>query len=364
MAALDLFYTFQFLKRLTTPFNKTDAFKEGLIDANGKLLKSPKSLKEKDAYTSFDRLTFNLKRLLGKLPGGKSTIASYAAALFLLKESEKHDIMKYTDGEMLNQLMEYIDIMKSEDNMINEEAPANAAGSGNVAGVGVGADGEPGVRRKRKKKIADPLLMIRRVVKKIHEERKKESAGLTIFDIDDTLIKTITNIGIKKKGKVVKTISNQEFNNYKLKGGESFDFSEFRDAKKFNKTSQPIKRMISKAKGILNSVKAKGGNSKVIMLTARADFDDKKLFLDTFRKFGLDIDNIYIERAGNLSGTPDVTKKVILKKYLNSGKYARIRMFDDSVRNINMFMGLKKEYPSVQFFGYLVGEGGRVKEIK
>ena len=43
--------------------------------------------KEKEAYTVLDRFIFNLKRLLQKIPGGKSKFASYAAAaILLLKE--------------------------------------------------------------------------------------------------------------------------------------------------------------------------------------------------------------------------------------------------------------------------------------
>lgn len=33
---------------------------------------------------------------------------------------------------------------------LNEEAPVNAAGGGNVAGIGVGPNGEPGMKRKPK----------------------------------------------------------------------------------------------------------------------------------------------------------------------------------------------------------------------
>ena len=84
----DLFYAFRFLKLLTTPWNKTDAFENGIVDENGKVLKKSRELSsdEKSSYTVFHRLVFNIKRLLGKLPFGKTKLASYAAALFLIKE--------------------------------------------------------------------------------------------------------------------------------------------------------------------------------------------------------------------------------------------------------------------------------------
>lgn len=86
--AVDLFITYKFIRLLTTKWNKTDAYKEGVIDAKGKLLVKGKdqTSAQKKAYTVFDKLVFNLKRILEKVPFGKSQIASYAAALFLLKE--------------------------------------------------------------------------------------------------------------------------------------------------------------------------------------------------------------------------------------------------------------------------------------
>ena len=84
--AADLVYTFRFLTLLVTPFEKTEAFKLGLLDAKGKKLKKAKTAEEKNAYTPFHRLVFNVKRLMEKVPGGSSSIASYAAALYLIKE--------------------------------------------------------------------------------------------------------------------------------------------------------------------------------------------------------------------------------------------------------------------------------------
>ena len=84
----DLYYTFRFLKMLTTPFDQTEAFKLGIIDEKGQRIKSKtvKTSEEKDAYTTFHRLVFNIKKMLEKLPGGSSRLASYAAGLFLIRE--------------------------------------------------------------------------------------------------------------------------------------------------------------------------------------------------------------------------------------------------------------------------------------
>ena len=88
----DLVYTFRFLKLLTTPFEETEAYKRGIINADGSINKDfNKSSQEnreayKNYYTPFHRVVFNVKRLLAKAPGGSSRLASYAAALFLIKE--------------------------------------------------------------------------------------------------------------------------------------------------------------------------------------------------------------------------------------------------------------------------------------
>lgn len=83
----DAYYSFRFVRLLTTPFNETEAYKLGIIDEKGKRTSTPvSSSDEKSAYTVFHRLVFNVKKLLERVPGGKSKLASYAAAFFLLKE--------------------------------------------------------------------------------------------------------------------------------------------------------------------------------------------------------------------------------------------------------------------------------------
>ena len=86
--AIDTVIVFRILKLLTTKWEDHEAFKEGLIDDKGKRIKSEKvnTPARKNAYTFLHRLVFNLKRMIEFLPGGKSRLGSYAAALFLIKE--------------------------------------------------------------------------------------------------------------------------------------------------------------------------------------------------------------------------------------------------------------------------------------
>jgi hypothetical protein len=82
----DFLYALRFLRLLTTKWEKTDAFKLGIVDKDGKFLKKPETPAEKSAYTIFHKLVFNIKRLINKIPFGRMTIASYLAALWLIKE--------------------------------------------------------------------------------------------------------------------------------------------------------------------------------------------------------------------------------------------------------------------------------------
>lgn len=84
--AADTIYSFRFLRLLTTPWRKMGAYKAGLIDDKGNLIRRPENAFESSKLTLLHKIVFNLKKILNKIPFGKSTIASYAAALYLIKE--------------------------------------------------------------------------------------------------------------------------------------------------------------------------------------------------------------------------------------------------------------------------------------
>jgi hypothetical protein len=186
---------------------------------------------------------------------------------------------------------------------------------------------------------------------------KKESLGnLSVWDIDETLFQTKALVHVMKGGKRSKSLTNQEFNSYKLKKGEAFDFTEFKDAKLFNKTSVPIQRAIDKAARTLKAY-SNLPNSKVIVLTARSDFDDKDTFLSTFEKYGLNMSNVHVHRAGNLGLPSAEAKRIFIKQYLDTGKFKSVSLFDDDKRNLEVFLSLRKEYPNVKFVAYMAAHG-------
>lgn len=186
---------------------------------------------------------------------------------------------------------------------------------------------------------------------------------LTIFDIDETLFHTKAKVKVMKEGQVVRELDNREFNTYQRGPGEEYDFGLFRNAEYFRNTSVPVTKMIDRAKKV---VKVQGNpHSKAIICTARADFDDKELFLQTFRDHGIDIDQMHVERAGNLGiDSSAEAKKVVFRNYLNTLNYTKARLYDDAMSNLLAFLDLKNEYPNVEFESWYVKPNGTIKRIK
>lgn len=91
--AIDLFVTYRFIKLLVTPFDKTPAYKMGIIDKDGyRTEKKLTTSDEKNSYTVLHKMVFNIKRIFGKVPGLRTKVGTYAAALFLLKDTFKEHI--------------------------------------------------------------------------------------------------------------------------------------------------------------------------------------------------------------------------------------------------------------------------------
>lgn len=193
---------------------------------------------------------------------------------------------------------------------------------------------------------------------------ERAGKGLTIFDIDDTLFVSKARVLVKdKKTGKTKPLTPKQFNSYKLGSSEEYDYGEFKSSKIFYQTATPIARMIAKAKAIVKHATAKG--SKVIIITARADMDDKKLFLRTLDSHGIPLRKVFVERAGNIGGGSSAANKaVVIRKYLDTGNYARVRLFDDHRENLQALLDLKRDYPQVEMFAYLADRKGNVKRIK
>ena len=134
--AVDLFVTYRFIKLLTTPFEKTDAFKLGIIDKDGNRIRKPNSTQVevelttsqlKNSYTILHKLVFNIKKIFSKLPLLKTKIGTYAAALFLLKDTFKEHMQ---DPDIFEK--EFMKFLKENNVVLDTEISEEVIGFGEV----------------------------------------------------------------------------------------------------------------------------------------------------------------------------------------------------------------------------------------
>jgi hypothetical protein len=103
----------KFVSQLAKPFEEWKAYQLGLIDADGNKIRDPQTAEEKRQFTAWLNLIRNLKRMLVKLPGGRSQIASLAVAFMMLKDSiERKAGEKITVEALKNVLETYAPQMK------------------------------------------------------------------------------------------------------------------------------------------------------------------------------------------------------------------------------------------------------------
>ena len=134
--AIDLFVTYRFLKLLTTPFTKMDAFKYGIIDKDGNRIKKENSdevavdlttSQLKNSYTILHKLVFNIKKIFAKIPGLRTKVGTYAAALFLLKDTFKESV---DDPDMFEK--EFIKFLKENNVELDGEISEEVVGFGEI----------------------------------------------------------------------------------------------------------------------------------------------------------------------------------------------------------------------------------------
>lgn len=164
----------------------------------------------------------------------------------------------------------------------------------------------------------------------------RNNGKILLFDVDDTLVHTTARIGVIKDGIIIKKISNKTFNNYNLKPGESFDFTEFADYKWLEKEI-PTK--------YLNTLKREyKKGSQIGILTARNSCNGIKRFL---KKHNIDIDKKLIFATDDpklgLSGTVNQRKSEVISILYHRG-YTTFIFFDDSEKNLESAKALEKVF--------------------
>ena len=174
---LDLFMIYNFIRRLVTPFSEWDAYKLGIIDERGKVLRKRRQLRrreERDAFGVFDVLVLNLKKLLERLPAGQTRIASYAAALWLIREHKAFTPESMLTEDMSDeQIQESVNLFFSgytdyttlqesvkekmhdlnelfEEKFVDEDVPTVSVAAGGVSGLT--KDDLPGLTRAQQRR--------------------------------------------------------------------------------------------------------------------------------------------------------------------------------------------------------------------
>ena len=188
------------------------------------------------------------------------------------------------------------------------------------------------------------------------------------YDVDETLFshgkKGKPNVQVHVKdesGKIVKSLSNQEFNTHKLEKGHSYDdFREFKSADKFKETSSPNKKVIKDIK----RKQARGQNVHII--TARSKFDKPSEFQGHLKKHGVDVDKSNIHYTGGMKGSDVGDKKVKVANALAKKSGAKkIHMYDDAAKVHKSFEAEKKEKPtSMKIKTHMVAPDKKTGESK
>ena len=134
--AIDLFVTYRFIKLLTTPFNRTEAYKLGIIDKDGNRILQPNSTQPavelataqlQNAYTVLHKLVFNIKKIFEKVPGLRTKVGTYAAALFLLKDTFKEHV---EDPDVFEK--EFMKYLKENDVEFDDSISEEVIGFGEI----------------------------------------------------------------------------------------------------------------------------------------------------------------------------------------------------------------------------------------
>jgi len=170
----DAVVVLRILKLLTTPIEKSDAYKYGIIDKNGKKIKNPESSSEREAYTILNRFIFKLQYALMKSPDrGARRLLSLAAAMAILREHSEEQIDSYSSDEIESLLDMYeVDSEVIEESTLLEHNLVSFRTFREEMGVGGGAIAGIGIDHPTKANQAEPgrdpvmMPMIRRKKKK------------------------------------------------------------------------------------------------------------------------------------------------------------------------------------------------------
>lgn len=166
------------------------------------------------------------------------------------------------------------------------------------------------------------------------------SDKILLFDVDDTLIRSDINVYVvdKDTGAVLRKLSSSEFNTYKLKPNEDFDYHEFKDEELLNSKSVFLKYWDT-----LQREYQKGTHIGIITARQRQD-----IFYRFFKNHGIDIKNELVFAINDpkmkLKGETIKDRKAEVIKRIVKWGYKTIVFFDDNQANLNTAKKLESKY--------------------
>ena len=152
---------------------------------------------------------------------------------------------------------------------------------------------------------------------------------LRIFDFDDTLVKTKSNIYIKHKDGKDSKLTPGEYAIYEPKDGDKFDFSDFEKVKQ----PQEIKGVTRLLKNIVRV-----GGSEIVILTARSAYKPIKDYLSD-----IGLDKLFVVA---LADSDPQKKADWIEDKIKSG-VKDVFFIDDSHKNVAAVKALSKKYPNI-----------------
>jgi len=152
---------------------------------------------------------------------------------------------------------------------------------------------------------------------------------LRVFDFDDTLVQTKSNIYIKHKDGKESKLTPGEYAIYEPKEGDKFDFSDFEKVKQ----PQEIKGVTRLLKNIVRV-----GGSEIVILTARAAYKPIKDYLSD-----IGLDKLFVVALAD----SDPQKKADWIEDKIKGGVKDVFFIDDSHKNVAAVKALSKKYPNI-----------------
>jgi len=178
---------------------------------------------------------------------------------------------------------------------------------------------------------------------------------LYAFDLDDTLVwhdgPSRARIRVRNENdKVVRVLETYQINSHKLKENQYYDLDEFNSSFRFARSVKPIRLVIQEYKEAIES------GHKTVIITARADMDDKHEFGRALKSVGIDFIETKVYRVGNFTHLPE-GKAQIISNLIDSEGYDEVFFYDDALKNLRAVRKISKNYSNVTFHIFRVIEG-------